>query len=247
MPPKTRKGQEGKHSGSDDDGDGHGDRSSKHRFTAKLTSKEDYLNWKTKLLDLGFANGPKCNQIITQGFEGKVADDPDTTADDWDTVVRRDVWFAITNGCAPNVRAKHNRVTRGNCEAFIRSIKDEYDHQSETSLEMDRLKLSSTKLVHHEDLPALFCYLEELYTRVGKHSTAENVEKVSDSMQKHYLYAALPSEFATSVEALRLPHITYTWDQVKNFCWTSASEQRTARARRKAKAKAMGKFSSQTT
>ena len=126
----NKKGQE--HKDSDDDGDGHGGRS-KNKFTAKLTCKKDYGNWKTKLLDLGFANGPKSNQIITQGFEGKVEDDPDPKADDWETQVRRDVWFAITNSCSPDVRAKHTRVTTGNCEAFIRSIKNEYDHQSETS------------------------------------------------------------------------------------------------------------------
>ena len=117
-----------------------------------------------------------------------------------------DVWFALTDGCSPSVRAKHNRIPRGNCEAFIRSVKNEYDHQSETSLEIDRRKLSTAKLGHHDDLPALFSYLEELFTRVEKHGDAE---KVSTSMQKHYLYDALPGEFSTCVEALRLPQFTY--------------------------------------
>jgi len=202
--------------GSDDDDGGQDDRRRRqpHKFEAKLASKDDYDNWRTKLHDFGFSNGLEYKLIIDKGLDGQANQDPNATAEGWYNQARMDVWHAITNSCSPAVRAKHNSIPLGHCEAFIRSIKNEYDHQSETSLEVDRNKLSSAKLSNHADLSALIAYLEKLYERVGKHGEAE---KVSPSMMKHYLYGALPGEFSTCVTALKLPQFTYSWEEVKVY------------------------------
>ena len=140
-------------------------------LTCKL---EDFDQWSTSLRDYGFGHGDEYETIIEQGMTGGAQDDPDKDQDNWKSKARMILWIAITGSFSKTVRKKHKRIARGHCEAFIRSVKDEYDHKSETSLDLDRAALSGAKLGSHEDLAALYSFLEDLHARMALHGRQTN-------------------------------------------------------------------------